>query len=117
MNTQVWVGGTALRALVLLVSVLTLQGLALAQGASPVTLRIVPERSSLAPGETFKIAVVLDHEEGYHSWPNKEIPLGKDLDAFLHEYDLRTQVLVDPTPGLELVGVQWPQAVPGKVAD
>ncbi len=68
----------------------------------------VAQYSQARPGDQLAIAVVLDHEEGFHSWPDRAqlvVPpeLGADFPAIATAIDI-TSV----GEGLQVGAVQWP---------
>jgi thiol:disulfide interchange protein len=72
-----------------------------------VKVRVVPQQSTVAPGDQLPIAVVFDFQEGFHSWTNPPIippQFGEDFPAI--------PTTVDPAsvPKGVLIGdVQWPE--------
>lgn len=86
-----------------------------AQPADPVTVRVVPQKDAVRPGEQFAIAVVMDHDEHFHSWPAAHV----DLPASIAEFAIRTEIeAVEKPAWVERIdGIQWPEAKPAKVAD
>lgn len=85
-----------------------------AQAGGGVTVSVVPERTQVTPGGRVAIAVVLDHAEGYHTWPSADQDV---LPPDIAEFAIRTSIAatVDP-PGAARVGkVQWPEPHPGLV--
>lgn len=86
----------------------------MAQPGGGVTVSVVPERTQVSPGGRVAIAVVLDHAEGYHTWPSAEQDV---LPPDIAEFAIRTSIAatVDP-PGAARIGkVQWPDPHPGLV--
>jgi thiol:disulfide interchange protein len=81
-----------------------------------VKVRAVAEKAVVAPGQTLKIGVELDHPPRFHTWPNAKVALQKDVD----ESATRTEIGLDPdgTPkSITLVGIQWPVAHREDVVD
>jgi thiol:disulfide interchange protein DsbD len=97
-------------------------------GEEPVVVRAVARHTEVRPGDTLVIAVVMQHGEGYHTWPHAGVPLPAAID----EFALRTKIglgrvggdgddqdlppVVVP-PFVSLVGIQWPEAHPAEVPD
>ena len=50
-------------------------------GTDSVSVRAVPARAVVRPGDLVPIAVVFDHAEGFHSWPNTPVvpPVYRDV--------------------------------------
>lgn len=84
-------------------------------GGGAVNAHAVAQYDAVKPGDTLVIAVVLDHSEGFHTWPAAGVALPKDIDEFAQ----RTAVTVPKVPGwVERIGnIQWPEAKPGKTFD
>lgn len=84
-------------------------------GEGVVKSRAVAQYDAVRPGDTLVVAVVLDHSEGYHTWPAKAVALPKDVDEFAQ----RTEVTVPSVPvWVERIGdIQWPEAKPSKTFD
>lgn len=103
----------ALRAIVAGWVVTGLAGPVYAQ-AGPVRVEAVPMYSTVAPGDQLAIAVVLDHAEGYHTWPGQEV-----LPAEIARFALRTEIeVVGAGEWVGVVGpVQWPEPKPAAVPD
>ncbi len=95
-----------------LLTCLTFTGLAAAQ---PVTVRIVPQKEAVRPGEQFAIAVVLQHAVGFHTWPAAEV----ELPPAIADFAIRTEIKVADKPAWveKIDGYQFPVAHPGKVPD
>ncbi len=84
-------------------------------GEGAVTSRAVAQFDAARAGETLVIAIVLDHAEGFHTWPNKAVK----LPDFVDEFAQRTDVTVpNPPKWVEKIGpIQWPEAKPNKTFD
>ena len=67
--------------------------------------------TTVTPGGLAVVAVVLDHTEGFHSWPSAEVELIPDLDAFA----IRTAIEVVAPETVTVGAIQWPKAKPSKV--
>lgn len=77
-----------------------------AQPPPAVTVSAVPDRQALRPGEQFVIAVIFDHEPGWHSHTNNPIIPASwgDFTAIKTEIDV-----IEPPRGLIIGPTQWPQ--------
>jgi thiol:disulfide interchange protein DsbD len=99
----------------IIVLVLLLPGVATAQPPSPVSVSARADRSSAAPGDRVVVAVILDHEMHFHTWPSEaQDVLPPDLAAMAirTEIELRAEGLpIDVGP------VQWPTPSPAPVPD
>jgi len=71
-----------------------------------VKVRAVPERAAVAPGDRLPIAIVLDFEDKFHSWPNKPVVPPEFGDFF--EPIPTTIDPVSVPAGVQLGQVQWP---------
>lgn len=61
------------------------------------------------------VAVTLDHAPGLHSWPSADQDV---LPADVASFAIRTEVLLQPTPGVVGTGaIQWPNPKPYPVPD
>ncbi len=82
---------------------------------SPVEIsaQIWPQR--LAPGSRAIIAVTLDHDAGFHTWP----PAGMDvLPPEIAEFAIRTAIEIeDPASWIAAGAVQWPELHDAQVPD
>lgn len=80
-----------------------------------VDLRAVPQRTVIRPGDQAAIAVVLEHQPGWHSWPQAGVPLPPDVDEFAQ----RTAITVPAPPSwvASVDGVQYPPTHPALVAN
>lgn len=70
--------GGILRALLLILAVAApaagqSAGLSFEDDAPPVTVRAVPLRAEVSPGDQLPIAVVLEHGKRFHTWPNEPV--------------------------------------------
>ena len=83
-------------------------------GDSPVTTSAAASRAQVLPGGQFAIAVVLDHAEGYHSWPAKA---QHALPPAIAEFAINTEIVPEPAAGLTFGPVQWPELHDSRVAD
>ncbi|HYE03267.1 MAG TPA: cytochrome c biogenesis protein CcdA [Phycisphaerales bacterium] len=81
-----------------------------------VRLEAVPQRSEVRPGDQIAVAVILDHQEGFHTWPVQDV-LPPGVRAAVA--DNVTKIVVEPKPawvgGIGLV--QWPEPHPARVMD
>lgn len=82
-------------------------------GQPAVQVRAVAARTTVRPGDQVPIAVVIDHAEGFHTWPNKPVvpeAFGEGL------VPIPTTVSVVALPAGARVGrLGWPEPVPVKV--
>jgi thiol:disulfide interchange protein DsbD len=81
-------------------------------GADSVEVRAVPAREVVRPGDLVPIAVVLDHADGFHSWPNRPVlpPPYRDL------IPIPTTIEVTTLPtGATVSAIQWPPPVSVRV--
>ena len=78
---------------------------------SKVTITAVAQRTQVAPGEQFAIAVILDHAKGWHTQTNDPVLPDelKDLDL------IATQITVTTPKGAKIGPIQWPKPVPTTV--
>ncbi len=95
------------------------------QGPPPngaVTLRAIPSKQKVAPGEELVIAVQFDIHPGWHTWPAGEPVRVPELEDW---QSIPTELRID-ADGIARVGpVQWPEAhpiatgaiAPGKVVE
>ena len=79
------------------------------RGRDAVTVRAVAAKSTLRPGDQIVIAVVYDHQPGYHSWPNEPV-IPPELGSFTPIPT--TLEIVSAPDGAEVHPVQWPTPVP-----
>ncbi len=71
-----------------------------------VTVEVVSQKTSVSVGDQFALAVVLDHQPGWHSWPSA------DQDVLAPEFAsfaIRTQIEVKAPEGVTVGAVQWPE--------
>lgn len=78
---------------------------AVAQPQAAVRLFVQADAASVAPGGRGVLAVTLDHDEGYHSWPAAHVELPADLAAFA----IRTEITVAAVEGVRFEPVRWPE--------
>ncbi len=81
-------------------------------GTDSVSVRAVPARAVVRPGDLVPIAVVFDHAEGFHSWPNTPVvpPVYRDV------IPIPTAIEVTALPaGAALGTIQWPAPVSVRV--
>ncbi|MBO6513198.1 MAG: thioredoxin family protein [Phycisphaerales bacterium] len=71
---------------------------------SPVTISIEASDQTVVPGSTFVIAVTLDHEDGFHTWPNTPI-IPEELGDFPAT---ATTITPDLPDALSAGPIQWP---------
>lgn len=85
--------------------------------AAPVTVWALPAFPMVHPGERLAIAVVLDHDGNWHTWPALSTP--DVLPAAIAEFAIRTQITAQAAPQLDArVGpVRYPTPKPGQVGD
>lgn len=78
-----------------------------AQPPSPVQVSVSTDVEAVAPGERFVIAVVMDHDEHFHSWPSADQDV---LPPEIAALALRTELSITGE-GLPIVAgdVQWPE--------
>lgn len=76
-------------------------------GEDAVRVRAVAQRDAVAPGDLAVIAIVMDHAEGYHTWPAKHVELPSDVNDFA----IRTEIeLAGPAEWVaNPVSIQWPE--------
>ncbi len=88
-------------------------------GAQEVTVRAVPLWTQVYPGDQLPVAVVFQHQDGWHTWPAKTNP--EVLPPEIAEFAIRTEIRpADATPPawLQRVGpTQYPVPHPGLVAN
>lgn len=73
-----------------------------------VSVRAVPARSTVRPGDRVPVAVVFQHEPGFHTWPHHPVlpPALSDVSP------IATDVRVVSKPdSLRVEPLQWPEAV------
>lgn len=55
-------------------------------GAPQVTIRVLPQKDAVRPGDQLALAVVLDHDVGLHSWPiRRDLVIPPEFTAVLGE--------------------------------
>ncbi len=89
--------------------------------SGPVKVRAIPQFPSVPQGGKLVIALEMAHDEGFHSWPAKEVKLPAAVD----ELAIRTEVTLAKSksqPSLpkwlaKFDGTQYPEAHNGKVSD
>lgn len=78
-------------------------------GADSVTVRAIPARDVVRPGDRFPVAVVLEHARGFHSWPNRPV-VPPEYEGVV---PIPTEIRPGPLPsGVALGDVQWPPSEP-----
>jgi thiol:disulfide interchange protein len=76
--------------------------------------RIVVERAAAVPGSDVGLAVVIEHAEGWHTWPHAAVA----LPAVVADLAIRTEAeVVDPPAWLRVGPAQFPKTKDGPVAD
>ena len=89
-----------------------------ASGASPrMTVKVVPQRDWASPGGDLVLAVILDHQAHWHSWPAAEQDV---LPANVAEFAIRTRIEAGSKTDTWIGAVgatQYPVPVPSKVSD
>lgn len=84
-------------------------------GGGAVSVRAVFQKSVVHPGDPVALAVVMDHQTGFHSWPAQDV-----LPPEVASFAIRTQIGVAlPLPAWveKFDGVQYPEPHPAKVAN
>ncbi|MFN0010602.1 MAG: cytochrome c biogenesis protein CcdA [Phycisphaerales bacterium] len=78
-----------------------------------VRVRAVVPRSPAYAGEQLPVAVVIDHADGFHTWPQQDV-----LPPDVAEFAIRTTITATPSPTLKATvhQVQYPQPHPAPVA-
>jgi thiol:disulfide interchange protein DsbD len=80
----------------------------LQRGRDAVAVRAVAAKSTLRPGDQVVIAVVYQHQQGFHSWPNEPV-VPTELGSFT---PIPTTLEVVATPDAAVVNpIQWPAPV------
>lgn len=82
--------------------------------AAKATIRAVPQRDVVAPGDRLPIAVIMTFEPGWHAWPAAEVQLPADIAEFAIRTEIKAQAALDLQA--TLAPVQYPKAKPAKVA-
>jgi len=83
-------------------------------GLPPVTTSAAVSQPQVLPGGQLAIAVVLDHAEGYHSWPAKA---QNALPPEVAEFAINTEITPEPAAGLTFGPIQWPELHDSRVAN
>ncbi len=79
-----------------------------------VQARAIPQFSTVSPAGQIVIAIVLDHEDTWHTWPSIVTTLPDEIAAMA----IRTEFLLPAPPAwATLDGVQYPEAHPDRVAN
>lgn len=113
MMRQAWArAGGRLGRLLGVVAAVLLAGAAQAQD---IAVSAKADRESVRPGGVVVIAVVMDHPDGFHTWPGANVELPKSVD----ETAERTRIgLGKGGPRfIREAGLQWPETYPGEVPD
>jgi thiol:disulfide interchange protein len=76
-----------------------------AAGQDQVVVSAKPSKSAVFPGEQFAIAVVFDHQQGWHIHTNSPV-VPRGLGNF---YPVATEVALAPAPSLVQWPIQWPE--------
>lgn len=82
-------------------------------GEPAVKTRVVAERTQAQQGGRLIVAVELNHDDGFHTWPSAQTPLPKEVDSIA----IRTEVGLLGPAWAALDGVQYPPPHPDKVAN
>ncbi len=79
-----------------------------------VTVRAEPQKRIVRPGDQIAIAVVMDHAQGWHTWPAQDV-----LPPDIAEFAIRTKLEVAALPAWvdRVDGIQYPKPKPDKVAN
>ncbi|MFQ5889601.1 MAG: cytochrome c biogenesis protein CcdA [Gemmatimonadota bacterium] len=79
------------------------------EGEPAVTVRAVAARRVVRPGDQIAIAVVIEHAEGFHTWPNEPVVPEEFGEGFV---PIATTIEVLALPaGAETRRIQWPEPV------
>lgn len=71
---------------------------------SPVTISAQLSEQTVVPGATLVIAVILDHDDGFHTWPNQPI-----IPEELGDFPATATTITPNLPeGLSAGPIQWP---------
>lgn len=84
--------------------------------ADPVVVKVVPLHERIYPGEQFPIAVIIQHDPGYHTWPAQDV-LPADVAAAVTDNRTAIEVTSSPPWATRIAPTQYPQPHPGKVAN
>lgn len=79
-------------------------------GDDEIVVRAVAQRDAAHPGGEIVVAVVIDHADGFHTWPNEPV-LPQELADFPTTPTL-IDVSVDPPGGAAVGPIQWPEPKP-----
>lgn len=84
-----------------------------AKTQAEVAVRVVLPRTPVYAGEQFPVAVVIEHAEGFHTWPQQDV-----LPAEVAEFAIRTRIDANVSGALKatLAAVQYPEPHPAAVA-
>lgn len=82
-------------------------------GESAVKTRVVAEYAQAQPGGRLVIAVELNHDDGFHTWPSSQTVLPEEVASFA----IRTEVGLLGPDWAALDGVQYPPTHPDKVGN
>ncbi|MGJ8635379.1 MAG: protein-disulfide reductase DsbD family protein [Phycisphaerales bacterium] len=75
-----------------------------AESDTPVIISTALSDQAVVPGATFVIAVVLEHEDGFHTWPNEPI-----IPEELGDFPATATTITPSLPeGLTAGPIQWP---------
>lgn len=96
-----------LRVLVLALVPLLIAAPALAQDDEPVKVEVKTSRTKVAPGDTLAIAVILDHQPGWHTNTNEPVP----TPAMVREKfePIATKIAVTAPATVAQWPIQWPK--------
>lgn len=73
--------------------------------ADKVKVEVKPLKSAIVPGDQFPIAVIFDHEPGWHIHTNKPVaPPGVSIDL------IPTEITPEASGGVTFGAVQWPKS-------
>lgn len=86
------------------------------RGGNPVIATAESSAETVAPGARLVLALTLDHDAGWHSWPAEELGLLPDE---INSFAIHTQVGLQETPDwVSAIGpVQWPEPHEAPVAN
>ncbi|MBC7834482.1 MAG: thioredoxin family protein [Phycisphaerales bacterium] len=84
---------------------------------NPVVVTGIAQKNIVRPGDQIAIAIVLDHLDGFHTWPNQDV-LPSTLAAIV-EVNKTRMALPETKPGwIDRFGaIQWPEPHAARVAD
>lgn len=86
-----------------------------ARAEDMVTVRVVPEKSVVRPGDQIAVAVVIEHTNGFHTWPEASVSLPADVEESAGQNRTKLSVPNVPAWVQRIDGIQWPKAHLGKV--